>query len=219
MIQTHVSELAIDRMLAGELSAVEARAVGDHARTCARCGTLYDEAKAARADFARVCPPLRLPGSRPRLAIPIGAVATLAAALAVVIAWPRTRAEPTVRAKGSAIVGFFVAHGNQVRRGSVRETVVPGDRIELVTTTTSAAWFAAVSDDAAGTRSVYVALQPIVAGREQLQPMSIELDGVLGSELVSAVFCTGPFDPVSIDLRTPPAGCTVDRFTLVKVPR
>ncbi len=41
-----------------------------------------------------------------------------------------------MRAKGTAIAGFFVAHGDEVRRGAVREVVVPGDRIELFTTTT-----------------------------------------------------------------------------------
>jgi hypothetical protein len=119
-----------------------------------------------------------------------------------------------VRTKGTAIVGFYVAHGADVRRGTLRETVVPGDRVELFTTTFARAWFAAYGDDAAGKRTLYVEPRAIEPGKERLLPLAIELDATLGDEVVTAMFCDEPFDPSA-----PPAGCTVDRFTLVKVPR
>ena len=39
MIWIHLSELSVDRLLAGELSSGDADAMRDHAGGCARCGT------------------------------------------------------------------------------------------------------------------------------------------------------------------------------------
>ena len=44
MIWTHVSELALDRLLAGELHTADAAAVRDHASTCTTCGTRLADA-------------------------------------------------------------------------------------------------------------------------------------------------------------------------------
>ncbi len=215
MIWTHVSELAIDRLLAGEVAGVDAAAMRDHATGCRRCGALLDDALATQRAFA-VEPPLGLPipliRRRSRAPLVGAAVAALAAA-AMLVAWPRTH-DDAVRTKGTAMVGFFVAHGDDVRRGNPRETVTPGDRIELVTTTNAPAWFAVVGVDAAGHRSVYITPRTIDAGRELVVPLSIELDDTLGDERVTALFCAAAFDPLA-----PPDGCTTDHFTLVKVPR
>jgi hypothetical protein len=217
MITTHVSELAIDRLLAGELPPVDAAALRDHAGACPRCNAQLDDALVQQRAFAAARPLIALP--RRRLAMPALAAATaLAAAIALVVAWPRPVDQ--VRTKGTAIAGFFVAHGGQVRRGTTREAVVAGDRIELFTTTSAPGWFAAISVDAAGTRSVYVAPRAIEPGAERVLPLSIELDGVLGAETVTGVFCEHRFDDsslLSISLDAPPPGCTLDRFTLVKV--
>lgn len=224
MIWTHVSELAIDRLLAGEIARAEAAAIRDHAAGCARCGALLDDALAVQRAFAAERPPLRLPlplgraTGRRAVRTTLAAGAALAAAVALVLAWPRRDAGGQVRLKGAAIVGFFVAHDGQVRRGAARETVAPGDRIELYTTTAEPAWFAAISDDATGARSVYVEPRRIEPGRERVLPLAIELDGTLGAETVTGVFCRAPFDPRAIDPAAPPAGCTVDRFSLDKVP-
>ena len=213
MIWTHVSELAIDRMLAGEVAPVEEVAMRDHASGCARCAARLADAHAVQRHFARTRPALPIP--RTRRAPIYAAVTALAAGLAIVVAWPRAHA-PEVRTKGTAIVGFFVAHGDQVRHGSTREVVSPGDRVELYTTTTEPAWFAAVSADVTG-KSVYVETRRIEAGRERVLPMSIELDATLGDETVAGVFCPAAFDAQAIDLASPPVGCTIDRFTLHKV--
>lgn len=221
MIWTHVSELAIDRMLAGEVAAADAAAMRDHAASCRRCGALLDDAVAVQREFAKSAPPLPIALPRRRVQV-IAAVTALAAAVAVVLAWPRHEAAApgegfrgiSVRTKGAAIVGFFVAHDGAVRRGGGREHVMPGDRIELVTTTHEAVWFAAIGDDASGLRSVYVEPRRIEAGVERVVPLSIELDDTLGDEVVTAIFC-----PDEFDVRAVPADCTRDRFTLVKVHR
>ena len=215
MIWMHVSELAVDRLIAGEITGEDAAAMRDHLATCARCAPLYADAEAVQRAFAADRPPLALPPPvvRRRTAVLASAGAALAAAFAVVIAWPRATTTGT-RTKGAAIVGFFVAHGSDVRRGAVREVVTPGDRIELATTTTEPGWFAAVSDDATGARSIYVAPQPIAAGQERIVPGAIELDAMLGAETVTGVFCAHAFDAHAI-----PDDCSRDYFTLVKVPR
>jgi hypothetical protein len=201
MTGTHVSELALDRLLAGELTLPAAHSLRAHAASCTVCGAALDDALATRR---AVLPPLRLPRHRV-----MPALAALAAAVAVVVAWPR-EPEQEIRTKGGAIVGFFVAHGDQVRRGAPREAVMPGDRIELFTTTSEPMWFAAVSSDG----SVYVEPTRVEPGRERVLKAAIELDGSLGNEVVTGVFCPERFDP-----RVPPPGCATDRFTLVKVPR
>jgi hypothetical protein len=143
----------------------------------------------------------------------------LAAAVAIVLAWPRSPADDEVRTKGTPIVGFFVAHGDAIRRGAPHEAVMPGDRVELFTTTYEPVWFTAFGDDATGSRSVYVEPRQLDPGREQIVPLSVELDGTLGSEVVTGVFCTMRIHPLAVIVDAPPRGCTVDRFTLVKVPR
>lgn len=222
MIWLHVSELSIDRLLAGELPADDADAMRSHAASCPRCNALFDDALVAQRAFSEARPALELPlpfqdraPRRRRIAPAIAAVTALAAGFALALAWPRTSAPleeaDQVRTKGAPIVGFYVAHGNSVRLGAIREQVMPHDRIQLFTSTSAPTWFAVIGDDAAGTRSVYVAPRPLDPGRGQLLPLSIELDATLGDETITAVFCTEPFDVTS-----PPASCTQDRFTLSK---
>jgi len=227
MIWSHVSELAVDRLLAGELHAADAAAVRDHASTCATCRTRLDDAVATQREFAAERPRLGLPVPLARrrklgrsVAIVVPLVAVAAAALLVLL--PRDRAvvaHDEVRTKGTSIVGFFVAHGDQMRRGGVRESVMPGDRIQIVTTTLQPTWFAAISDDASGTRSVYVEPTKLDVGRDRPAPLAIELDATLGDETVTALFCPTAFELDAIDLDALPEGCSVDRFTLVKVPK
>lgn len=218
MIWTHVSEFAIDRLLAGETDPADAAAIRDHAAGCTHCGALYDDALAVQRELAASLPPLGLPVPlrRPRWLSPaIAAGMAAAAGLVFVLAWPaKPRELSTTQVKGTAIAGFYVAHGDAVRRGAVRETVMPGDRIELFTTAVEPAWFAVTSVDGSGQRSIYVTPRPIAAGREQVIPLSIELDGVLGAETVTAMFCPQAFDPLH-----PRDDCSTDRFTLLKVSR
>ena len=206
-----ISELAIDRLLAGELAAIDADVARSHAASCARCGTLLDDALAAEREFLRDLRPLDLPRPRRRGKAVAAAVAAAAAATVIVLALPRGERGET-QTKGGAILGCFVAHGGEVRRAALGERVRPGDAIELFSTATEPGWLAVTSVDGAGVRSVYVAPRPFAAGREQLVPLSIVLDGVLGTETITGIFCPGPFD-----VAAPPDGCTTDRFTLEKI--
>lgn len=212
---THFSELTVDKYLAGELGREAVASLRAHAAECARCGDTLEDALAVKASFVNVHSAPRSAGLRRAL---YAAPVALAAALALVLAWPRPHADVT-RAKGTAIIGCYVAHGEAVRRGALRETVMPGDRIELVTSTTEPVWFAAISDDAAGVRSVYAPATFVAPARDQIAPAAIELDATLGREVVTGVFCELPFDARTIDPVHPPAGCTTDHFELTKVAR
>jgi Putative zinc-finger len=216
---THFSELSVDKLLAGELTGAAAAALRAHAADCARCSETLGDAVTTREQFAQlpawtgITPITRV--KRWQIAAPLAA---LAAALALVLAWPRAQPDH-IRTKGTAIVGFFVAHGDAVRRGTLRETVTPGDRLELVTSTTESGWFAAISDDQLGVRSIYVPLVKIEPGRERALNGAIELDAALGHETVTGIFCDHAFEPAVLDLVALPSGCTADRFTLDKVAR
>jgi len=210
-----ISELAIDRLVSGELPPPASNAIRHHAATCQRCGGLLADAVAAAQAFAAAPPPLRLPFASARrrlgLALASGAVAVAAVALVALVSRPGADA-PGTRTKGSSILGFFVAHGGSVRRGGAGERLAPGDAIELYATTTEPRWLAVVSVDGAGARSVYVAPRLLPAGREQVVPQSIVLDATLGAETLTGIFCDAPFDPSA-----PPAGCTTDRIAIEKV--
>ncbi len=241
MIWIHVSELAIDRMLAGELPPADAEAMRDHAASCARCGELLADALDVQRAFAaevgtdgHCARPWARAVDRPRLELPrphrrhtiaiVSATTALAAGLLLGLSWPHApesavNAPAMVRTKGKPAIGFYVKHGADVRRGADRERVMPNDDIEFVTTTSAPAWFAAISDDAAGTRSVYASPQPVQPGPDRLVPAAITLDDTLGAEVVHGVFCPQYFDPHVIDPYAPPDTCTVDHFTLVKVAR
>ena len=223
MIWLHVSELSIDRMLAGELARADEDAMRDHAQACHACGERLADAEGVQREVA-LSPLPALPIARPRKRVaPFVAGATaLAAVLALVLVWPQGGSTkharviaPGERTKGKAIAGFFVAHDGDVRRGGVHETVTPGDRLQLFTTTQTPAWFAVISIDAHGTRSVYVEPRVIEPGTERLLPLSLELDDALGDETITTIFCSERVDATS----PIPPSCTTDAFTLTKVPR
>ena len=198
MIWIHVSELSIDRLLAGELAPADVAAMRDHAASCGRCGDLLADALAVRRE---PLPRLPLPRRRAPVVAALAAVGALAAAGMLVLAWPHHA--DVVRTKGTAVLGFYVSHEGQVRLGHTQEWIDRGDAIELYTTTTAPAWVSVVGAD----RTVYVPPTVVPASREHLLPLSIVLDG---TDTLTATFCADPFDPAA-----PPADCTVDRITVV----
>ena len=203
MTDACVSELTIDRMLVGELAPAAATRVRAHAGTCTECGALLANAERYAAGFAAHRPALH---ALRRRRIDLAAALAAAAAAVVAIAWPRGE---TIMTKGGAILGFYVAHGDDLRRGQDREVVAPGDRLQLVTTLDAPAWLAVTGVDAAGTRTVYAAPAPVAAGRDRPLAFSITLDATPGRSTITAVFCPQPFA-----LDRPPAACTSDAFTI-----
>jgi hypothetical protein len=198
MIWIHVSELSIDRLLAGELPPGDVAAMRDHAAACDRCGALLADALSAKRE---VLPRLPLPRTRTPYVAAVGALAAVAAGALVVASWPH--AQPVVRTKGAPVLGFYVAHEGRVRLGHAHEAIDRGDAIELYTTSDTPKWVAVVGAD----HTVYLPPTVVPANREHLLPMSIVLDG---ADTLTAMFCDARFD-----LAAPPSDCTLDHVTVV----
>lgn len=199
---SHVSELAIDRFLAGEHA--DAGAFTAHVDHCPRCTDALAEARSTRDDFPAFEPITAIRSSRRWLAI--APVLAAAAALAV-FGWP-THRDPVVRTKGGPSFGFYVQHEGQVRRGS--GVLAPNDSIEFTTTTSEPLWFAVTSIDAgATTPTVYVPAQR-VNGVDQTLAVAIQVDGT--DETITGMFCHEPFDP----LAPLPADCSTERIAVTK---
>jgi hypothetical protein len=207
MTEDCMSELMIDRLIAGELAGAAAARLRTHAATCAVCGGLLAHAEAVARSFAAAPPPLRLPAMR---AVRVAAwAAVLAAGVALVVASPWRGDPDGVRTKGAPSLGLFVSHGGVVRRGASGELVAPGDRLQPVTTAERTAWIAITAVDGAGTHTVYAAPQPVGIGRDRPLPFSIVLDDTRGPTTITAVFCPGPFA-----LTAPPPDCTSDAIAV-----
>jgi hypothetical protein len=221
---THLSRLRADQLLNDELAAVEAHAARAHVASCDRCTARIAEHERERAELAVPLASRR----RPRAAW-IAAAAFAAAAVIVLVALrargPHGVDEGGTRLKGAPAIGFYVKHGDAVRRGADGELVAPGDAIELTATSARPAYLAIVSVDHAGTVSVYYpdapVAAPIAAGAEQVLPTSVILDDVLGRERIYGVFCPDPIAVAEVRAAfagsiAPPRACVVATTTIEK---
>jgi hypothetical protein len=226
-----LSDRRLDALLAGELDDAARGEAELHLGDCARCAARRQELAGAGAAFLEAHPPAAPVRQPVRLALrrraALWASAGLAAAAALLLL-VRTPSEE-VRSKGTGSVGFFVRHGESVRRGGPGERVMPGDALRFVITQREPSYVAVLSRDAAGQASVYFpaaqrALR-VEAGVDRALDSSVILDDVLGSELLIALRCSAPIElaPLRAQLEattsepTWPAGCEVERLTLLKV--
>ena len=222
-----LSDLRIDQFLADELNAPERLAVDAHLSSCASCRERFAAIDAERAQFIIVHPvvpdwllaePARAKAVRYYVPLLLVAIALLA------LVHPSVE----LRTKGSEALGFYVKRGREVRRGSVGEPVHPGDQVRFTYSAPRARYLAILSVDAARHASVYFPATPDAArvepGTERPLPSAIELDAVLGSEQVLALFCDRPFTLAPLLTRLArsepslhlPADCVTDRLMLQK---
>jgi hypothetical protein len=167
-----LSELRLDRWVAGELNGPEREDVEAHLRGCRRCAARQDTRQLEKRRFQETAPPLpfqarpavvvvqdagatvvtrKRPGFFSSKRAVVGAAAGLAVALAaafILVPWalsPCCGETLQVKGKGNHRVRFFVHDGaaGTVREGVFGETVRPGDRIRF-----------AFNDTALGDRSV-----------------------------------------------------------------
>jgi hypothetical protein len=216
-----LSRLQCDRWLNGELANDDELAA--HCAACTRCAALLDAHRRERAE----------------LAIPLRAgrrwtwVATTAAAAAAVLVWmalpdrggPMGSTDGEERIKGRPQIGFYVKHGDAVRRGGGGEVVFPGDALNFTASTERAGYLAILSVDGAGHLSAYypggsvAALLP--AGSDQVLPLSVVLDDVLGTERLYGVFCDRAIAVAELVAMLArggafPAGCVADTLAIEK---
>jgi hypothetical protein len=216
-----LSRLGCDQLLNGELpDELAARA---HLASCRQCEARLAEHVGERAAFS-------LPFRR-RRRFPAPPLAVIAALAAVVVGFfiirPRPEDAGGTRAKGRSTIGFYVQHGGVVRAGAAGEIVVPGDALEFTATTDRPSWLAIISIDGARNASVYYPAgadaAAVAPGRDQVLPLSVILDEVVGAERIYGIFCDAPFPvararDIAADGAPLPAGCVVDDLTIDKRP-
>lgn len=245
----HVSDLTWDRLHAGQLDDALADRARGHAAACASCEARRAQLAAAHERFASAPPPLR--AAHPMRALR-AAVAThrwrtvapalvlaLAAAVAIVLAWPRRGALGTTVAHGDhraatrykggfAVTAFAGRDGDAVPLGA-GDPIFPADRLQLSYSAERAGHLAVLSIDGAERASVYFPTDsattwPAPAGHHITLPASTELDDVLGNERLWIVFCDraqslAPLVGLLTDggvAAQPPEGCEVQRIGLTK---
>jgi hypothetical protein len=200
-----LSDLRLDELLAGGAD-VDGTA---HLGACARCAARRDALAAEREALRPALPPLRAP--RPRAPFALGAAAALAAALAAAI-WVRD--DGGTRLKGGARLAVVVTRAGVSSLAAPGERVRPGDTLTFLVSAPAAAFVAVRGRDGAGHDAVHVPPTAITAGRDLELPIAVVLDGVLGREELTAIFC-----PSEEAARSPAAdGCERDHVVLEKVP-
>ncbi|HUS65302.1 MAG TPA: hypothetical protein VMZ28_12195 [Kofleriaceae bacterium] len=235
-----VSDLRLDRMMAGELAEEDARSARGHIDGCAMCAARLAEVEADRASFRAAPPALALPAGAVSAAArepawvrlrrwlwPATAVLAAAAALLVwrVAGRGAGNGGDTTRLKGRDHLGFYVKRGDAVARGAGGEVLRPGDTVRFTYTAQQRGYLAIASVDGAGQVSVYHAdgerAAAIEPGEDAALPGGVELDAVLGAETVYGFFCRAPVAVGAVRAAVAGGhveleGCVVDRLTWEK---
>jgi hypothetical protein len=236
-----LSNLAIDRLLVGEIEDGGRTSALEHMASCSRCGARYRQLEAERSEFSAASPPFSPPAAppaparRPRVrAVALGAAGALAtAAMVLVLCRPVPPSSPVdhVRAKGGIRLGFYLKRGERVIEGRSGDSTHPGDAVRFTYTAFTPGYLMVVSRDGSGHVSAYYPdageAAPVGAAEGELLPGSIILDDVLGREVVYGILCAAPVpvaraveaversaDDPSLSI----AGCTTDRLILEKSP-
>jgi hypothetical protein len=213
-----LSRLHCDQLLSGELEHRDD--LVRHCASCARCTALLARHRQERASFAMALP---RPHRHRRWLAGLATAAAVLGLWLVVVRDARDGSE--TRSKGKPALGFYVKHGDVIRKGGLRELVVPGDAIDFTASTDRPAFLTIISIDGAGKPSVYYPDGPIAAplgvGRDQVLPLSVALDGVLGLERVVGVFCDRAVPVVPLEAAVAqgaaiPSGCETDGATIEK---
>lgn len=213
-----LSRLHCDQLLSGERE--DRDVLQRHCASCERCTALLARHREERASFAV---PLRRPQRHHRWA---AGLATAAAVLGLWLVVVRDRGDGAgTRSKGKPAISFYVKHGAATRRGGLGEVVFPGDAIDFTASTDRPVFLTIVSIDGTRKPSVYYPDGPVAAplgvGRDQLLPLSVALDGVLGLERVVGVFCdralpVGELEAAVAQGTEVPSGCQIDGLTIEK---
>jgi hypothetical protein len=201
--ETCLSDLALDRLIAGELAGDERERAQTHVASCEACrgrrNALDADVRAfpdqlfvaMAAEQARTAAGFGKRGWKvyAAIAVPIAA----AAAIAIWLAIPRDRParvdEDGVRTKGGLVLDVIAK-----RRDGMTEplgpgaTAAPGDAVRFVVSTEAGGRLVVVGLDSAGTASSYVDAA-IAPGRAQPQEGSVILDATPGVEKFIAVVC------------------------------
>jgi hypothetical protein len=238
------SDLALDRLHAGELPPEQAQPCERHVAGCAECGARMAERRAGfdalegvdpRAMMARIrtgldrpaSPSERLRAGVRRLLAPLAVVATVAVALVVV-----TREDgdlPGTRLKGALGLHVFRLAGDHAEEVVSGGTFAPGDRLRFAVDLPAEGHVAVLGVEASGALYTAWPLEPgtqtrLAAGKGLELPGAVSLDAQPGRETLYLVHCPVEVGPPRCTsggasaAPTCPAGCATTAFLLEKRP-
>ncbi|HTL36722.1 MAG TPA: hypothetical protein VL326_26490 [Kofleriaceae bacterium] len=230
---THISDLAIDRLLAGELSAAARTELEAHTRECDRCASRVAALTAEHDAFAARPMPIAIGRAKKQRArvsrVWLVAPVIVAAAAAVLLLLRPREHTPTERLKsGDTTLLLWAGTPNQLRPVATNDVIHSGEHLQASYTTKRDGAGAVLSIDGAGGAFSYVpatgdAMVTLPAGRERPFPGSTLLDDVTGRELIAIVWCetSRPIGPLLAELKAKqdlaaPPGCVVRIVTLDK---
>ncbi|XXF79966.1 zf-HC2 domain-containing protein [Myxococcaceae bacterium GXIMD 01537] len=240
------SDLALDRLHAGELPPEQAQMLERHAEGCAACGPRLAERKAGfagiegvdpRAMLARIRTGLderprpsftgRIAEGARRLLVPAAALAV--AGLAVMVLSPRDVDGPRTRFKGGPVLHVFRLVGERPVEAGSGDAFAPGDRLRFVVDLPSEGDVAVLGVESSGTLYTAWPLDPatpthLAAGTGVELPGAVALDAQPGRETLYLVHCPSAPGPTGCASAGPgaapqcPAGCVSTPFVLNKKP-
>lgn len=227
-----VSDLVLDEWGSGELDPVTRDQTATHVMTCRSCRARHQQLEDQRAEFYAAAPtfesharrfvPQRAYARRARLRLTAGALAAIAAAVALALV-PSLR---ETRLKGGPSLSYFVKRNGQVWSGDAATALQPGDLLRFTYSSERDCYLAVFDRDARSTQVYFpnaASAAFVRAGVAVPLDFSVELDATPGDEHVHALFCDASVElaPLRAALaetgRLPvPAGCRTDALTLRK---
>ena len=214
----HDNKLLLERYSAGEIDADEARRIEAHCTTCTECSDYVKKLKTDRQQFLAVHPFSRFkpavtpapgrpwyaelldPFRHPAL-VPACSLIIILLVLSPIIYFARIHHPVTseITFKGSDALSFLLNRNGLISVCTHRDTLYPGDEIQVLYSIAKKGYLTLLSIDSYGTISWYhpdlkstFCTIPVKPGRNQNYPTAILLDEAKGRELIVALFSATP---------------------------
>lgn len=224
----HLSELAMDRLVALDATPEASAQAEAHLRECEPCRVRLRAIEAAHLAIAQGALPSFLEAKKvvpkrdlPRWLLPLVAGVS---AVAVVVSGPgKDTSKESIRTKGN--IGFVEVYVQRAGVGDavpLEGAVAPGDVLQWVATLREPRFVAIVGTDGAGTTALYYppgdAMAQVAAGERLALESSLTMDAVPGVERLRVVMCREPKALADVKAGLP-TGCDEQRIDVPKSPR
>ena len=223
----HLSELAMDRLVALSATPEASADAETHLRECEQCRVRLRTIEAAHGALANRALPsfVTAPKAAPKRELPrwlLPLVAGASAVAVVVAGSPKVTDTSTesIRTKGNiGFVEVFVQRGGVGDAVPLEGSVAPGDVLQWVASLREPRFVAIVGTDGTGTTAIYYppgdVMAQVAAGEKLALESSLTMDAVPGVERLRVVMCreAKPLSEVKVGL---PEGCVEQRIDVPK---